>query len=181
MATLHDDARAGHRLVYLKGAVEVVLDRCHAALGAKRQPVPLDRAQVQAQVAALAAQGLRVLAFARAEVPAETARLDVHSLPRDFAFLGLQGMIDPPRAEAARAVAACQQAGIRIKMITGDHAKTAAAIARQLNIAGVVNADGTENVVTGQQRTEGGAVPRRRIASHASGPAASGARARAAR
>ena len=69
-------------------------------------------------------------------------------------FLGLQGMLDPPRPEAAQAVQTCQRAGIRVKMITGDHAKTAAAIARQLDFADVVGPDGHENVMTGQQLEE---------------------------
>ena len=134
MATLHDDANGGRRLVYLKGAVEVVLDRCDAAFGARRQPMRLDREGVQAHVMKLAAAGLRVLAFARAEMPADTQRISAHTLPRQFTFLGLQGMIDPPRPEAVQAVAACHRAGIQVKMITGDHAGTAVAIGRQLGL-----------------------------------------------
>jgi len=77
MATLHDDAGASRKLVYLKGAVEVLLDRCHAALDARRQPMRLDRERIQEQVAQLASAGLRVLAFARAELPSEAQRLSV--------------------------------------------------------------------------------------------------------
>ena len=75
-----------------------------------------------------------MLAFARAELPADTQRISAHSLPRQFTFLGLQGMIDPPRPEAVDAVAACHRAGIQVKMITGDHAGTAVAIGRQLGL-----------------------------------------------
>jgi len=82
------------------------VDRCDAALDARRQPMKLDRGRIQEQVAQLAAAGLRVLAFASAEVPVETQHLNVHNLPRRFTFLGLQGMIDPPRPEAIDAVAA---------------------------------------------------------------------------
>jgi len=134
MATLHEDAGAGRKLVYLKGAVEVVLDRCQTAFDARRQPITLDRDRVLAQVSKLASGGLRVLAFARAVVPVQTRHLSVHQLPRNFTFLGLQGMIDPPRLEAMEAVAACQRAGIQVKMITGDHAGTAVAIGRQLGL-----------------------------------------------
>jgi len=134
MATLHADAPAGRKWVYLKGAVEVVLDRCQAAFNPRRQPIQLDRERIQKQVGELTAAGLRVLAFARAEMPADTQRISAHSLPHQFTFLGLQGMIDPPRPEAVEAVAACQRAGIQVKMITGDHAGTAVAIGRQLGL-----------------------------------------------
>ena len=134
MATLHDDTGTGRKYGYLKGAVEVVLDRSQAALDARQQPMTLDRERILQQVARLAAAGLRVLAFARAEFPAETQRLSVRTLPRHFTFLGLQGMIDPPRPEAIDAVAACHRAGIQVKMITGDHAGTAVAVGRQLGL-----------------------------------------------
>ncbi len=134
MATLHDDAGADRKLVYLKGAVEVVLDRCDSAFDTRRQPILINRERIQGRVAQLAAAGLRVLAFARGEVPAETQRISIHDLPRHFTFLGLQGMIDPPRPEAVEAVAACHRAGIQVKMITGDHAGTAVAIGQQLGL-----------------------------------------------
>jgi cation-transporting ATPase F len=134
MATLHDDPAAGRPRIYLKGAVEVVIERCAVALDAQGQSIPLDREQVARQAGVLASSGLRVLAFARIDVPSDTRRLGVHTLPRQFTFLGLQGMIDPPRPEAVEAVAACHRAGIRVKMITGDHAGTAVAIGRQLRL-----------------------------------------------
>ena len=134
MATLHEDASAGRKLVYLKGAVEVVLDRCQTAFDPRRQSIELDRERIQEQVGKLTASGLRVLAFARAEMPSDTQRINAHSLPRQFTFLGLQGMIDPPRPEAIEAVAACQRAGIQVKMITGDHVGTALAIGKQLGL-----------------------------------------------
>ncbi len=140
MATLHDDADASRKLVYLKGAVEVVLEWCQTALDARQQLIKLDRERIQRQVAELASAGLRVLAFGRAELPADTRRIQARDLPRTFTFLGLQGMIDPPRPEAIEAVAACHRAGIQVKMITGDHAGTALAIGRQL---GLVKEPGT--------------------------------------
>ncbi|HEY9173500.1 MAG TPA: cation-transporting P-type ATPase [Verrucomicrobiae bacterium] len=151
MATLHDDREAGRKLVYLKGAVEVVLDRCNRALNARRQPERLDRERVQAQVARLASAGLRVLAFARAELPAATTRIHARDLPHEFTFLGLQGMIDPPRPEAIEAVAACHRAGIQVKMITGDHAGTAVAIGRQLGLANKTETPDRPAVLSGKE------------------------------
>ena len=79
----------------------------------------------------MAAKGLRVLAFAKKEAPAGKAALDHQDL-QGMTFLGLQGMIDPPREEAIKAVRNCYSAGIQVKMITGDHVLTAASIAKQL-------------------------------------------------
>ena len=151
MATLHDDRGVGRKLVYLKGAVEVVLDRCTQAIDARGQPVPLDRERVLAQVARLADAGLRVLAFARAELLAATTRIQARDLPRQFTFLGLQGMMDPPRPEAIEAVAACHRAGIQVKMITGDHAGTAVAIGRQLGLTDPNAAADSPAALTGKE------------------------------
>jgi len=134
MATLHDGGAGRPCIVYLKGALEVVLQRCRETLDSTGKLVPLDHEQVMATAAQMAGQGLRVLAFARDERPAGTKHIAHRDLRNDMTFLGLQGMIDPPRAEAIAAVAKCQAAGIRVKMITGDHALTAAAIAKQIGI-----------------------------------------------
>ena len=138
MATLHD-AGDGRRLAYMKGAVEKVLARCTAALDADGVPVALDTAAAHAQVDELAGAGLRVLAFARADVPAGQDHLHHKDVAGGLTFLGLQAMMDPPRAEAIDAIKACQTAGVTVKMITGDHAVTATAIARQIGIAGAVD------------------------------------------
>ncbi len=135
MATLHD-AGDGRRLAYMKGAVEKVLARCTAALDATGAPVALDTAAAHAQVDELAGAGLRVLAFARADVPAGQDHLHHKDVAGGLTFLGLQAMMDPPRAEAIDAIIACRTAGVTVKMITGDHAVTATAIARQIGIAG---------------------------------------------
>jgi cation-transporting ATPase F len=134
MATLHRSQAEGKRIAYLKGAVEVVLERCDAAVDSQGKQIPLDREHILRQVERLAAHGLRVLAFARRELPAEINKLTHEGLASGLTFLGLQGMIDPPRAEAIDAIRAAQNAGIRVKMITGDHALTAATIAAQLGI-----------------------------------------------
>ncbi len=151
MATLHDGGEGQTRLVYMKGAVEVVIEKCQAALDAAGNRVPLDRSKVFQQVDTLAAQGMRVLAFARSVRPVGSASIAHRDLQSGMVFLGLQAMIDPPRVEAIDAVRACQRAGIQVKMITGDHALTAAAIARQIGIHGASRQDGTPNVITGKE------------------------------
>jgi Ca2+-transporting ATPase len=152
MATLHDGGLGAPRLVYLKGAVEAVLARCITQLDRMGNPVPLRIEDVQAAVESMAAKGMRVLAMARAEMAPETCVIHHADLPTTMVFLGLQGMIDPPRPEAVAAVKICQTAGIRVKMITGDHPVTAAAIARQVGLynLGSTRGDGVP-VLTGAE------------------------------
>ena len=140
MATLHEVN--GGQVIFVKGAVERIVERCTRAWDAPgtREWNPQ---KVLREADEMAAQGLRVLAFARGVPPAGVEQLH-HDQLQDLQFLGLQGMIDPPRPEAQRAIAACHAAGVQVKMITGDHARTAAAIAGQLGIQ-----SGT--VTTGQQ------------------------------
>jgi Ca2+-transporting ATPase len=133
MATLHDDGDKGC-VVYLKGSAESVLTRCSARLGSDGSSTDLDRRVVAEQVERLAAEGLRVLALARGQMPAGSDQLRHEDVRRGLTFLGLQAMIDPPRPEAITAVAACRSAGVAVKMITGDHAVTAAAIAARMGI-----------------------------------------------
>ena len=136
MATLHHQGDGEERVIYKKGAVERLLEKCHDTLGADGELVPLDAAAVQGVADAMAAKGLRVLGFARRLVHGGQAEVEHHHVAGGLTFLGLQGMIDPPRAEAVRAVARCQAAGITVKMITGDHLLTATAIAGQLGLGG---------------------------------------------
>ncbi|MFN3294920.1 MAG: HAD family hydrolase, partial [Gemmobacter sp.] len=146
MAALHDppaDAPPSvGRSLYLKGSVERILALCSASPGTDPQ-------RVHAAAADLAARGLRVLAMARAEWAADPASLtpaEVEGGSLKPVFLGLQGMMDPPRPEAIEAVRACQAAGIRVKMITGDHARTAASIAALIGIDGASSAPGAAQV-----------------------------------
>ena len=134
MATLHGGDTP---VIYLKGSIESVLERSAMMFGKDGQSKPLDRDLALAQVDRLAGQGQRVLAFARITPPLGTTGIDHSDVSAGLIFLGLQGMIDPPRKEAISAVAACHSAGIRVKMITGDHAVTAAAIAAQIGLDGV--------------------------------------------
>lgn len=123
----------GDRQILIKGAPEVVLAMCERDLGADGQELPLDRESALARAEEYAADALRTLAFARRPVPPDTEDLGTGDL-MGMTFLGLQGMIDPPRAAAIEAVAVCRRAGIRTVMITGDHPETARAVARQLGI-----------------------------------------------
>ncbi|MCS7261298.1 MAG: cation-transporting P-type ATPase [Anaerolineae bacterium] len=155
MATLHDAGPGRPRIVYLKGATEVLLERCVAAQDAYGQRIALQVDDIYTQVAQLAATGLRVLAFAKAELPPGTTRIDHADVVGGLTFLGVQGMIDPPRPEAIAAVKSCQEAGIRVKMITGDHSITAAAIAQQIGLLdpGEIH-PGTPGVVSGKMLNE---------------------------
>ncbi len=134
MATLHDIPQQQQRVIYLKGAVETVLSRCDTSLDAVGQLVPLDREAVHGQATRMSSAGLRVLAFARRLVPDGYGSLGHGDVAGGLTFLGLQGMLDPPRPEAIAAVRNCQEAGIAVKMITGDHVLTALAIAHQLGL-----------------------------------------------
>ncbi len=143
MATLHHDLAEDSRHIYLKGSLESLIDRCDGAFSSILEVIALDKNGLLQQAEAFAAQGLRVLAFARAEHNDDA--VEHHEVRSGLTFLGLQAMIDPPRPEAAAAIAACYKAGIAVKMITGDHPVTALAIAKQLHMRH------TERVISGAQ------------------------------
>jgi magnesium-transporting ATPase (P-type) len=125
MATIH--RRGDHNLVFVKGAPEKLLDICSECRFEAWEDVP--------NVADhFAREGLRVLAMAYKEVPADQTEITMADLQTGLIFAGLQGMMDPPRDEAIEAVAGCKKAGIRVVMITGDHAVTAETIAKKLGI-----------------------------------------------
>jgi cation-transporting ATPase F len=134
MATLHHNVAEDARHVYLKGSVESILPRCESDFDAHLGGVALDRVAIHHKVDELTARGLRVLAFARGERLSHDVTVEHEELAGGLTFLGLQAMIDPPRPEAVRAVASCRAAGIRVKMITGDHLGTAVAIAGQIGL-----------------------------------------------
>ena len=133
MATLHG-GDAEPKMIYIKGAVEALLDRCAHALSESGEREPLDKALVLRHAETMAARGLRVLAFARRDMPSDHTDLEHDHVAAELTFLGLQGKLDPPRPEAVAAVAKCRTAGIRVKMITGDHILTAKAIAAQFGL-----------------------------------------------
>ena len=130
MATLHHN-HMRHAVIYLKGSPEAVLSRCAQEW---RKDEPFDVARWQDTADSIAAQGLRVLAVAEKRHDKRDTILDFEDTEQGFALLGLVGMMDPPRKEAIEAVEKCHAAGIRVKMITGDHVATAKAIAQQVGI-----------------------------------------------
>ncbi|MDN5362482.1 MAG: P-type Ca2+ transporter type [Moorella sp. (in: firmicutes)] len=140
--------RSGQGLrAYVKGAPDVILDLCGAIL-LDGQVVPLDdawRQEIRAQNEAMAGQALRVLALAYSDLPAGT-ELQPDRVERDLVLVGLMGMLDPPRPEAAAAIQLCRQAGIKVVMITGDHQITARAVALELGLPAA-----EEGVLNGRQ------------------------------
>ncbi len=145
MTTFH--ATGDSVMAYTKGAPEAVLARCTTALS-EQDHAAFDRGALERAAAAMAAEGLRVLAVACRQWRAIPDLNAPDAAESELVFIGMVGLIDPPRAEAAEAVATCRAAGITPVMITGDHPATAQAIARRLGIAGDDDA-----VVTGRELT----------------------------
>ncbi|MBW3598153.1 MAG: HAD-IC family P-type ATPase, partial [Planctomycetes bacterium] len=123
MATLHRSQNGAARIV-VKGAPEAVARRCSG----------IEVEAIYEEVEFLAAQGMRVLGVAVRDAPRAKQELGHPDIETDLKFIGLLGMIDPPREEAIRAIEVCRTAGVAVKMITGDHRSTAAAIGAQLGI-----------------------------------------------
>ena len=136
MSTFHTRRGKPGVTQYVKGAPDVLLEKCTHWLknGAAVPLTAADRAAILAKNRAMAQSALRVLAAAKREWPALPADLRPETAERELVFIGLVGMMDPVRPEAAAAIARCRAAGIRPVMITGDHKDTAAAIGRQLGI-----------------------------------------------
>ena len=132
MAVLGHDHH-GHAMIYLKGAPERVLQFCDRHWSGDAA-MPLDRGAWQARLQTLAGQGMRVMALAMKEHDPNDATLSDDEVDGDMILLGLVGIEDPPRAEAREAISQCRAAGIRVKMITGDNPRTAAAIGAQLGL-----------------------------------------------
>lgn len=131
MATLNDGES---HTIYVKGSVEALMRRCSQQVDSQGRIASFDAIEIERVVATMAEGGLRVLAFAKKAVGFHQHSIDHEDLATGLVFLGLQGMLDPPRPEAIAAVRACQTAGIRVKMITGDHIATARSIAQRMGI-----------------------------------------------
>ncbi|WP_353684643.1 HAD-IC family P-type ATPase [Thermodesulfovibrio sp. 3907-1M] len=145
MATLN--IHKGKRFIFVKGAPEKVIDMCVKDSYGNE----IDREKVLHLASEFAKKGLRVLAFAYREVREEIEEISCRELEKcdavsGLVFAGLQGMIDPPRPEAIEAIKGCKKAGIRVVMITGDHAVTAKAIGEMLGIS-----DSKSKVITGKE------------------------------
>ena len=139
MTTLHRSGEGG--VAYSKGAPEIILESCVRQLteSGEAQLDAAEKEKILATAQQLAAEALRVLAVASKANPA------IEDAEREMTFLGLIGMIDPPRPEAKAAIRTCEEAGIRVIMITGDHPLTAQAVARELGLLK------TGRVVTGAE------------------------------
>lgn len=137
MSSLH---RRGERVVaYVKGAPRETVALCTHLLGSQGEVLPLDdaaRAAILQQNDEMAKRGLRVLALACRELPEDLQEYRVETVEKELVFLGLAGMLDPPRPEVAAAVNTAKEAGIRILMLTGDYGLTAEAIASRITITG---------------------------------------------
>ncbi|UCV28489.1 cation-transporting P-type ATPase [Ferribacterium limneticum] len=142
MATAHGDNAGG--VIYVKGALERLLPRCIDQLGANGQTVPVDGMAIEKAACAYAGQGMRVLLLARRDFnPGQNSALNADAIEK-LTLIGLVAMIDPPRKAVIGAIRNCHSAGIRVKMITGDHAVTAQAIARQIGLS-------AERALTGRE------------------------------
>jgi cation-transporting P-type ATPase F len=150
MATLHE--HKDHNILYLKGSIERILalctKGCERVVNGQREVSDLNKQEILQTAESFASMGLRVLGFATLALPKTTTTITEEDLQSGLHFLGLQAMIDPPRAEAINAVETCKRAGIHVKMITGDHILTASAIAGQL---GLNFKDETINAITGSE------------------------------
>jgi magnesium-transporting ATPase (P-type) len=142
MATLHHD-HEGHAFVFVKGAPETILAMCRDQRVAGGKTAGLDNDYWTNRAETIAGLGQRVLALAVKPIAAEQTVLTQEYVQSGLTLVGMTGLIDPPRPEAIAAIAECQGAGIRVKMITGDHAKTAAAIGKQIGL------QNSEAVLTG--------------------------------
>jgi magnesium-transporting ATPase (P-type) len=145
MATLHGGTEGA--LIYVKGAPEQLLEMCrderHADSAASLSDVPLDAEAWRERIQSLARQGQRVLGIATRPADPGQTDLQFDHITDGLILLGIVGLIDPPREEAVAAVRACTEAGIRVKMITGDHAETARAIGAAFGL-------GANGAVTGR-------------------------------
>jgi len=134
MATL-DRLESGDVRVHIKGAPDRLLDRCANQLGPEGNVEPINRSWWEEQIDALGGAGRRVLAAAYREASDSKDQLAMEDVDADLVFAGIVGIVDPPRPEAIEAIRICREAGIRVKMITGDHSGTACAIAREMGIS----------------------------------------------
>ncbi|MFN2361076.1 MAG: cation-translocating P-type ATPase [Marinobacter sp.] len=144
MATLNHDHHR-HGVVYVKGAPERILEMCTSMVTDSGDITSLDHEAWSGAISELASEGLRVLALARRPADSSQNTLAVEDVEDGLELLGLVGLLDPPRQEAIQSIQDCHDAGIRVKMITGDHAMTASAIGARLGLKN------TTRVITGRE------------------------------
>ena len=149
MTTMHI-VSGKKKIAYMKGAPEIVLEKCTKVLakGKVSKLTDGDLARILEVNEAMARQALRNLGFAYKELP-ETVNTCDEKIEKDFVFVGIMGMIDPPREEVKDAIYTCRRAGINVVMVTGDHMLTAVAVAKELNLLGENEEEG--KVLTGAE------------------------------
>ncbi|SOD96408.1 HAD-IC family P-type ATPase [Caenispirillum bisanense] len=140
MATLDADPDGGRPNIHVKGAPEVIFALCDREARANAADAPFDAAAWRARVESLSRRGMRVLALAERAGAPDELRLRQADFDGSLTLIGLVGLLDPPREETVAAVHRCLRAGVRVKMITGDHALTAAAIGERLGLPGAAGA-----------------------------------------
>lgn len=135
MTTVHVEP-TGEKFAYLKGAPEIVLERStHILMGERKEVLSNDKKKEILTInEGMASNALRVLGMAYKKLPDNISDFDEEAIEKNLVFVGLEGMIDPPRDEAIAANAVCEQAGIKTVMITGDHKLTAMAVSREIGI-----------------------------------------------
>ncbi len=154
MATFHHTPDNEHNIVYIKGAVEKILEKSCFVMAedqdGKNIIKKLESYEIQKLQAVsdeISSRGLRVLAFAKKEISKEKSRIDESDIKDKIIFLGIQAMIDPPREEVIDAIRTCQRAGIKVKMITGDNVKTAVNIAEKIGLNKIHGKDSVVPIV----------------------------------
>ena len=135
MTTIHETPD-GQRVAYMKGSPETVLQLCERVYqnDKEKKLSEKSRDEILGKNEEMASQALRVLGIAYKIIPDQLTEYDAESVENNLVFVGLVGMIDPPREEAREAVELCEKAGIRTVMITGDHKLTAAAIGKEIGL-----------------------------------------------
>ena len=130
----------GNYISYVKGAPEIIIKRCEAEFynGKIRKINEKRKEELIAEYETLASEGMRVLAFSYKILTKQAKEINENNAERNLIFVGLQGMIDPPRPEVKLAVQQCEEAGIKIVMITGDSAVTAKAVGEEIGLRGEV-------------------------------------------
>jgi Ca2+-transporting ATPase len=154
MAVLYDSGGHENGKAYVKGSLEVILDGCATQMTPDGETIPLDAEDIKQQAAELASRGLRIIAVAEKAFPADVTRIQHADVQSGLNFIGLHGMMDPPRKEAAKAVSSCLRAGIQVKMITGDHALTAHAIAQKIGLIDPGMTSDSQHVMNGRELTQ---------------------------
>jgi Ca2+-transporting ATPase len=149
MTTIHL-VSGKEKIAFMKGAPEIVLNKCGEiyANGKVRKITEKDRAELSEVTEAMATKALRNLGFAFKELPESAVTFD-ERIERDMIFVGIMGMIDPPREEVKDAIRLCKSAGIKVVMVTGDHRLTATAVAKELNLLSENETEG--RVLTGME------------------------------